>query len=144
MTVPRVSRRTSTVRPALGALLAFGALNAFAGGCYGLAGAKGIPREWLHGSPFADYFVPSLVLFAIVGGSFSWAALAVFARWRHDRTLAAAAGAIVLGWIAIELVIIGYVSWMQPATAIGGLLVLALAWLLPPALPPPHLRGRAT
>jgi hypothetical protein len=118
-------------RFALGALLAFGALNAFAGGYYGLSGAAGIPTEWLEGGPFASYLVPSLVLFAVVGGSFLAAAIAVFARLRAARLLAFGAGAIVLGWITVQLAIIGYVSWMQPTTAVAGLLVLALAWLLP-------------
>jgi uncharacterized membrane protein YgdD (TMEM256/DUF423 family) len=56
--------QSSAVRYALGGLLAFGALNAFAGG--------------------------------------------------------------------LQVAILGYVSWMQPATAIGGVLILLLAWLLPP------------
>ncbi|MEJ2009734.1 MAG: hypothetical protein P8Z30_16535 [Acidobacteriota bacterium] len=70
------------VRFALGSLLAFGALNAFAGGYYGLAGARGVPTEWLAGSPFRDYWIPSLILFIIVGGSFLVAAVAVFAGLR--------------------------------------------------------------
>jgi hypothetical protein len=112
--------RSSTVRYALGGLLAFGALNAFGGGYYGLSGAKGVPVEWLQGSPFSDYTVPSLILFVIVGGSFLTAAIAVFARARIARASGLIAGAIVLIWIAIQIAIIGYVSWMQPATAIGG------------------------
>ena len=54
------------------------ALNAFAGGYYGLSGADGVPREWLAGSPFSDYVVPSLVLFVVVGGALALAALMVF------------------------------------------------------------------
>ena len=38
--------------------LMFGAINAFAGGYYGLSGAKGVPLEWLASSPFSDYFHP--------------------------------------------------------------------------------------
>ena len=119
------------IRYGLAGLLAFGALNAFAGGYYGMAGAEGVSKEWLEGSPFDDYFIPGLVLFVVVGGSFLAAAISVFARLRIARTAAFAAGSIVLGWLAVETAIIGYVSWMQPATAIGGLLVLLLAWLLP-------------
>src|SRR6185503_7859661 len=40
------------LRGVLGGLLAFGALNAFAGGLYGMSGAPDVPREWLEGSPF--------------------------------------------------------------------------------------------
>jgi hypothetical protein len=125
--------RRPTPRYILGTLLVFAALNAFAGGWYGLAGAKGVPKEWLHGSPFRDYFGPSLILVVLVGGSFFLAAVAVFGRWRHARMFAIAAAAIVLAWLAVEVAIISYVSWMQPATMIGGLLILVLAWRLPRA-----------
>jgi len=123
--------QSSTVRYALGGLLAFGALNAFAGGYYGLSGATGVPVEWLHGSPFSDYSIPSLILFIVVGGSFLIAAISVIARARVARASALTAGAIVLIWIAVQLAILGYVSWMQPATVIGGVLILLLAWVLP-------------
>jgi hypothetical protein len=96
-----------------------------------MAGAEDVPKEWLEGSPFDNYFIPGLVLFVVVGGSFLGAAIAVFAELRIARNAALAAGAIVLGWLAVETAIIGYVSWMQPATTIGALLVLLFAWLLP-------------
>lgn len=70
------------VRYLLGSLLAFGAINAFGGGYYGLSGAEGVPVEWLEGSPFRSYFVPSVVLFVVVGGSFLFAAIAVFSNSR--------------------------------------------------------------
>jgi hypothetical protein len=126
--------RPSGVRYALSGLLGFGAINAFGGGYYGLWGAKGVPTEWLAGSPFTDYFVPSLILFVVVGGSLLVAAVAVFLRRRTGRAAALAAGTILLTWIAAEMAIIGYVSWMQPATAAGGVVILVLAWLLPKSM----------
>jgi hypothetical protein len=117
----------------LGVLLAFGAINAFAGGYYGLSGAPGVPLDWLAGSPFKNYFIPSLILLVVVGGAFSFAAMTVFARSRLARVSAFAAGIVVLVWITVQLAIIGYVSWMQPATLIAGILVLMLAWLMPPS-----------
>jgi len=128
----------SLVRYMLGTLLAFGALNAIAGGYYGLSGAEGVPIAWLDGSPFADYFVPSLILLVVVGGSFLVASVAVLARRRIARTAAFAAGAVVLVWIAVQLAIIGYVSWMQPVTAMAGAVIIFLAWLLPSADATPH------
>ena len=121
------------LRQLLGALLAFGALNAFGGGYYGLSGAKDVPKQWLEGSPFTDYFIPSAVLFGVVGGAFLIAAIAVFARWQTARSLALAAGVIVLGWLAVQVAIIGYVSWMQPTTAVAAVLIVVLAWQLPAA-----------
>lgn len=128
-----MTRTAASIRYALGLLLAFGALNAFAGGYYGLSGAPDVPVEWLAGSPFETYFVPSLILFAVVGGALGCAALAVLAGFRVARRSAFIAGTIVLVWIAVQVALLGYVSWMQPVTFIGGLAVLALARRLPPS-----------
>jgi hypothetical protein len=85
------------LRYPLGVLLLFSALNALGGGSYGmLGGAKGIPLEWLAGSPFRDYFIPSLILFAVVGGSTLLAGIAVLARWPMARRLTRRG----LGWAA--------------------------------------------
>jgi hypothetical protein len=120
-----LTRRGQTL---LGLLLAFGALNAFGGGIYGLRGAPGVPREWLAGSPFDSYAVPSLVLFGVVGLSLLVASAAVFSGHDAAPTLAAVAGVILLGWLVVQVAIIGPVSWLQPATALIGLVVLWLAW----------------
>jgi len=121
----------TAVRYSLGGLLASGAVNALGGGYYGMTGAVGVPTEWLEGSPFADYFVPSLILLAVVGGSFIVAAIALFAHLRAARLAVFMAGFVVLGWLIVQIGIIGYVSWMQPATAIAGLLILILGSQLP-------------
>ena len=128
-----MTRTATSIRYALGLLLAFGALNAFGGGYYALSGAPGVPVEWLANSPFEDYVIPGVILFVVVGGTLGFAALAVLAGFRIARRSAFIAGTIVLGWIIVQVAIIGYVSWMQPATFIGGLAVLVLAWQLPPA-----------
>jgi hypothetical protein len=119
------------VRYLLGILLAFLALNAFGGGYYGMAGAEGVPLELLEGSPFTTYFFPSLILFVVVGGTFLFAAIAVFARFRMDRQAAFFAVLVVFTWLAVQLAIIGYVSWMQPATAISATVIVILTFLLP-------------
>jgi hypothetical protein len=122
--------RPDLVRWFLGAALLLVAVNAFAGGYYGLAGAPDVPTEWLEGSPFETYLVPSLILFVVVGGAFLLAAIGVFAdtRWAHRATVAAVA--IAIGWLTTQVAIIGYVSWMQPATAIATAVIAGLAWRL--------------
>jgi len=114
------------IRSTLGAILAFLAINAFGGGYYGLSGAKDIPIEWLNGSPFSNYLIPSLVLIMIVGGSALIAAFAVFSRHHLAPKAAFMCGLIVLIWLSVQISIIGYVSWMQPTTAFAGLLILFL------------------
>lgn len=114
------------IRILLGVLLAFLALNAFGGGYYGMSGAKGIPLEWLNGSPFRNYFIPSLFLFLCVGGISLTASVLVFLNHRRFRLLTYLCCVIVLFWLAVQVVIIGFVSWMQPATAVLILLILLL------------------
>ena len=130
--------RSAWTRYLLCGLLAFGALNAFAGGFYGLSGAEGVPLEWLEGSPFRSYFVPSLILFFVVGGSFLFAAIAVFSGSRSARVSALGASTVVLVWIGVQVSVIGYVSWLQPTTAAGGLLIVLLSL----RLPGPAISGR--
>jgi hypothetical protein len=132
---PRAAQRRPAIRYLLGSLLAFGALCAFGGGYYGLAGAKDVPREWLEGTPFKDYFFPSLILFVVVGGSCLIAAAAVLARLQIGRVAAFGAAAVLLIWLAVESLMLGYVSWMQPTTTAGALVVLLLAWFLPGRMP---------
>ncbi len=119
------------LRYALGSLLALLALNAFAGGYYGVAGAKGIPVAWLKGSPFPNYFIPGLFLLIVVGGSALIATIAVLSRHKEARKASFVCGAIVLLWLAAQVSIIGYVSWMQPATATTVFLIFLLTWLFP-------------
>ncbi|WP_188499910.1 hypothetical protein [Pontibacter amylolyticus] len=119
------------VRYALGILLLIVALNAFGGGYYGLSGAEDIPTEWLEGSPFQDYFIPSLFLFFIIGGYALVTAIAVFRRHRLAGMIAYSYGIILLLWIAIQVAIIGYTSWLQPATAVAAIIILILTWQLP-------------
>jgi hypothetical protein len=46
------------------------------------------------------------------------------------RAAAFIAGAIVFIWVVVQVAIIGYVSWLEPATLTAALLVFALAWRL--------------
>ncbi len=118
------------LRWTLGGLLAFGALNAFGGGLYGMSGAESVPLEWLHGSPFSDYCVPGLVLALVVGGAMTYASVSVLLRWRSGPLAAFAAGLVLVGWMAVQVAIIGYVSWMQAVTLLAGFTVIELSWLL--------------
>ena len=115
----------------LGILLLLLAINALGGGYYGMAGAKNVPAEWLKGSPFHNYFIPGLFLFVCVGGSALVAAIFVFRRHHMARKAAFICGIIVLLWLIVQVAIIGYVSWMQPTTAITAILILLLTWKLP-------------
>lgn len=116
-----------TARVVLVAVLTVVAVNAFGGGVYGLLGAESVPESWLDGSPFATYLVPSLVLLVAVGGSAAVAAVLVFRRAAMGQTAAVTAGTILLVWIVVQVAIIGWVSWLQPAMALAAIAILVLA-----------------
>jgi hypothetical protein len=120
-----------TLRITLGAVLLVIAINAFGGGYYGMAGAENVPVEWLEGSPFKSYFAPSLFLFAVIGGTCLTAAVAAFRNSRHTRKLSFICAGVLFGWIAVQVAIIGYVSWMQPAIFISAIMVTVIGFLLP-------------
>jgi len=55
--------------------------------------------------------------------------------WSHDSHDAsnrrqACAAVVLLGWIVIETALVRYVSWLQPAMAVAGLVIVRLALLL--------------
>lgn len=102
-------------------------LNAFGGGYYGMAGAPGVHPAWLEGSPFSSYFVPSLFLFAVVGGGMETAGAAWLRRNRLAPWLSLGMGVILIAWIVAQLAIIGYVSPLQPISFAAGTAIAALA-----------------
>jgi hypothetical protein len=115
----------------LGILLLIVAVNAFGGGYYGMSGAPNVPVEWLRGSPFKTYFIPALILFFGVGGISLIASILVFTNHAVARKMAFYAGVIIMGWLITQVIIIGYVSWMQPATAVAAILILVLVRFYP-------------
>ena len=99
----------------------FAALSAFAG-ALGLLVGNIVPLSVLHETPFADFTVPALLLGIVVGGSALAAALialvgprrmALFKPLRFDALVAAVAGGTMVGWMTVEIAMIGLGSWVQ-------------------------------
>jgi hypothetical protein len=119
-----------TFRYLLSSLLLLVGVNAFLGGYYAIAGARNVPTSWLEGSPFTNYFIPGLVLFFVVGGCCLTAAIVVFRNRPMARRAALISASVIVVWLAIQISIIGYVSWMQPVTATVTLLIFLLTLAL--------------
>jgi len=124
--------RTSLV---LEVLLGIGAV---AGGIALMLGPRGqiIPLDLalLAGSPFSDYFVPGLILFAIVGLGTLWVALLAWRANAWAPVLTVAVGGALLIWLLVEFAVIGYTSDppVQPVYLALGLLipVIGAAWVM--------------
>jgi hypothetical protein len=117
----------------------FAALSAFAGALGLVVGFMNIPLSELRTTPFADFTVPALLLGFVVGGSALTAALialfgprriALFEPLRLDALMSAIAGCVMVGWMTIEIAMIGLDTWVQALYLVVGALMIGLAGLL--------------
>ncbi len=114
-------------------LLVFQGFSGLAGG-YGLVtdptGSRvGLDPDWLQGSLFSDYFVPGLTLFVVLGLGPLVAAYGVLRRRSWARFATLMVGAALLIWIAVEILVVGYVSRppLQLIYAVVGVAILLAA-----------------
>lgn len=114
----------------IGALAVMVAIGAIPAGILLLTdpsgGAIGLPSAVLEGTPFPDFAVPGALLAFVVGGSQIAACVAVFALPRRVGVLGAAAGAVLVGWIVTQVMMIGLVSALQPILLAAGIVELVL------------------
>jgi hypothetical protein len=109
----------------------FEAVSAIVGAVGLVVGFMSIPSSVLSGTPFADFTVPALLLGAVVGGSALLAAgFAAIGPRRFDALASAAAGCVTVGWLTVEIAMIGLGSWAQVVYLLVGLLMVGLAGLL--------------
>lgn len=106
---PRSHARLAKIAIALEVFLALGALG---GGGALMLGPRGqiipLPLSALGGSSFADYFVPGMILFLVIGFGPLAAAVLTWRRHRLAPFLACAVGGALLVWLAVEIAIVGY------------------------------------
>jgi len=109
----------------------FVALTAAGGGITLAAGVDKFPADWLIGTPFSSYLIPGLILAIVVGGSAVVAAVATLRRSDAGALTSMLAGAILLGWLVGERLILPpaafptQFSWLEAFYVAVGLLMLA-------------------
>jgi hypothetical protein len=135
--VARVRRRRGRLAAAAISLEIFLGIGAIGGGIALMAGPNGeiipLPPSLLLGSPFADYFAPGAILFAVLGIGPLGAAVLAWRRHPLAPFLAFAVGAALIIWLVVEIAIVGYSSNppLQPFyLALGvAITLVGLAWL---------------
>ena len=109
----------------------FAAVRAIVGAVGLLVGFMNIPLSELTRTPFADFTVPALLLGIVVGGSALMAAMiALFGPRRFEALASAVAGCIMVGWMTVEIAMVGLDIWVQAAYFVVGLVMIGLAGLL--------------
>ena len=103
----------------------FNAVSAVGGGIALIAGGLGVPTDLLRHTPFESFVVPGIFLAVVIGGTALLGAIAVLAHWRRAPATSAAAGAVMVGWIAGETVLVEGFSWLQGLYLLTGAIALA-------------------
>jgi len=112
----------------------FVALTAVLGGIAVAIGVDKFPAGWLVGTPFSSYLIPGLILAFIVGGSAVVAAIAALRRLDASTLTAMLAGAIMLGWLAGERLILPTAAFPPRFPWLEGIYIAAGLMMLGPAL----------
>jgi len=112
-------------------VLLFNAISAIGGGIALITGTLPVPVMLLRHTPFDSFVIPGLFLGIIIGGSALAGAVALRAQPRRSRLISAAAGVIMVGWIAGETILVRGFSVLQGLYLLTGLIVVVLSWGLP-------------
>ena len=128
-------------------LLFFLALGGFFGGInlvlYPSGESLSMPVSYLQHSPFEDYLIPGLILLFLMGvlplglvyallarPSWTWAnALNIYAGQHWAWTYSVYAGIILIIWIDIQIMLVGYGHIIQTIYALLGVVITVTALL---------------
>jgi hypothetical protein len=116
------------------ALLLFNGIGAIYGGGNLILHPDGssiqLTMDWLEHTPFKDYLIPGIVLF-IANGIFSFIALAaMLLKVNNYAWLVMAEGAILTGWIVIQMLMIQTVYFLHYVMGGTGLALIVVGYLL--------------
>jgi hypothetical protein len=104
------------------------AVNAVYGGIGLMVNGMGMPNDWLDATPFHSWTVPGFLLLAVVAVPMSVAVVGELVRWRRADAASMLAGVVLVGWIAVQVLVLRRYFVLQPVLGVAGALVVALAW----------------
>jgi hypothetical protein len=127
-TLPRTEVRRSWPRLALFGLELLTGLSAVYGTVMLVIDAWHLPVDYLAPLPLHSWVLPGIALFAAVAVPMLAAAALAWRGTARAPEASIAAGAVLVGWIAFQLAVIGPRMWIQLVMAVLGLVVAALGW----------------
>ena len=125
------SRLSGTTKALVG-LEGFLAFWAYAGGGAMILNPESglnFPKSFLEGAPFDSFLIPGVLLVVSNGILPTIVAVGALRRRAWARRGHYAVGSAAVVWIAGQIAVIGYVSWMQPFVFGLGLAILGLAYM---------------
>lgn len=89
-----------------------------------------LPVGLLKDTWFTNYLIPGIVLAAVVGGAHLLAVVYNLQKNGRRYNWAMAAGTLLVGWITVQVILIGLVHMLQPVLMGTGLLIVLIAYQL--------------
>ena len=102
---PAAPRREARLLAALELLVAIPAIPS---GIGLMRDGMGLDRRWIAHTLLPDYTIPGLLLLLLIGGGMSAAAVVTLRRPQLARPLGLTAGIVLLAWLAIETLMLGW------------------------------------
>jgi hypothetical protein len=84
----------------------------------------------LKSSPFKNFLIPGIILALVVGGTNLQAVIASIQGAPTRYSWAMAGGAMICGWIIVQMILINAFSWLQFVYLGIGLLTILIAYQL--------------
>lgn len=90
----------------------------------------GIPLELLEGSPFSNYFIPSLILFTVIGIGHTFSGWAALKNSHYQGYISSVFSWALMIWIVVQCLIMETVAFLHILFFSIGLIGAVLAMLL--------------
>jgi hypothetical protein len=85
---------------------------------------------WLQYTPFSDYLIPGIILITVNGFFGIFVLVTLIIRHRMYPWFVVTQGALLTGWILIQMIMIRTVIAIQVVFGIIGVLLILLGWRL--------------
>lgn len=90
----------------------------------------GLPASWIDRLPFADYFIPGFLLFVLNGLLSIFCAASAIIKIAGYEKLVMAQGALLTGWILIQVLMLQTVETLHISMLGIGLTLIGLGMIL--------------
>ncbi len=90
----------------------------------------GIPADLLEGSPFSSFFVPSLILFTVIGLGHSYSGWAALKNSQYQGYISSVFSWALMIWIVVQCIIMDAVEFLHVLYFLIALVGAVIAMLL--------------
>ena len=115
-------------------LLLFNGVSACFGGWMLISKPDGsgldMSLSWLEHSPFSNYLIPGIILFVANGLLSLGIALFVITKSTHYISLVVLQGAILTGWIVVQMIMLQTVNYLHIVFGSAGVLLIGSGLML--------------